>query len=220
MNRARLHFPQFQFSLRWHRSLLVALVATTLPWGLSAIAKTTAPAAHQIAQAVPTRPTLRLGSTGSAVSEIQAMLALLGYFTDPVDGRYQAPTEAAVKAFQIDVGIDDDGIAGPATWAKLLPTPSTEFNPPEISETAMADPAADPEAEADPPVELPTLRQGMTGPAVARVQETLKARGFYQGAVDGIFGPGTEAAVMAFQESVQLATDGIVGPVTWQALLQ
>ncbi|MEM1281745.1 MAG: peptidoglycan-binding domain-containing protein [Cyanobacteria bacterium P01_H01_bin.152] len=35
-----------------------------------------------------------------------------------------------------------------------------------------------------------------------------------------MFGPGTEAAVMEFQESIQLATDGIVGPATWQALLQ
>jgi peptidoglycan hydrolase-like protein with peptidoglycan-binding domain len=60
----------------------------------------------------------------------------------------------------------------------------------------------------------------MTGPAVSRVQETLRSRGFYQDAIDGIFGPATEAAVMEFQRSVQLADDGVVGPATWQALLQ
>lgn len=178
-----------------------------------------APAAVEIAQA-PTRPTLRLGSMGSAVSELQAMLVLLGYFDEPIDGRYQAPTEAAVQAFQEDVGLSDDGIVGPATWDKLLPNPSTEFTPPEVPETATSEPPEAETEETDPPVELPTLRQGITGPAVTRVQETLKARGFYDGAIDGIFGPGTEAAVKAFQTDAQLAADGVVGPATWQALLQ
>ena len=174
---------------------------------------------NTLAQA-PTRPTLRIGSTGSAVSEMQAMLILLDYFTGPVDGQFQASTEAAVKAFQLDVGLTDDGIVGPATWEKLLPTPSTEFTPPEVpAETATT--SEDPEnKEEDSPVELPTLRSGMIGPAVTRVQETLRSRGFYDGVIDGIFGPGTEAAVKDFQESVQLATDGVVGPATWQALLQ
>src|SRR5829696_2427540 len=37
--------------------------------------------------------------------------------------------------------------------------------------------------------------------------------------VDGIFGPNTEAAVRAFQQSKGLAVDGIVGPNTWSALI-
>ncbi|NEQ45263.1 MAG: peptidoglycan-binding protein [Leptolyngbya sp. SIOISBB] len=178
-----------------------------------------APDTVELAQA-STRPTLRLGSTGNAVSELQGMLVLLGYLDDPVNGRYQLTTEAAVKAFQMDAGLTDDGIVGPATWEKLLPNPSTEFTPPAVPETPADGTETKPEDEADTPVALPILRQGMVGPAVARVQESLRDRGFYDGAIDGIFGPATEAAVMEFQISTQLADDGVVGPATWQALFQ
>ncbi|MDB9528065.1 peptidoglycan-binding protein [Oscillatoria sp. CS-180] len=184
---------------------------------LSSLSKAIA-ATTEIAQA-SVRPTLRIGSTGSAVSELQALLTLLGYFNNPIDGNYEDTTEAAVQAFQTDIGITSDGVVGPATWEKLLPTPSTEFTPPEVPETA-AEAADTAKEEEETPIELPTLRQGMRGPAVTRVQETLKARGFYTAAIDGVFGPATETAVMDFQRSEQLATDGVVGPATWQALLQ
>ena len=176
--------------------------------------------AIEVAQA-DLRPTLRPGSTGNSVVELQALLALLGYYDGPVNGEYQDDTEVAVETFQQDVGLTNDGIVGPATWAKLLPTPSTEFNPPAVPESAT-DAAETPgqEESKDQPVALPVLRQGMYGPAVTRVQEVLKELGFYQGAVDGVFGPGTEAAVMNFQRSTELAADGVVGPATWQALLQ
>jgi len=199
--------------------LLLGLAATTVvlvPTATIAVD----PAAVDLAQ-TPNRPTLRLGSSGNIVSELQGMLTLLGYFEDPIDGRYQVTTETAVKAFQVDAGLTDDGIVGPATWAKLLPNPSTEFTPPAVPETPSTNGDTSPaEEEESAPVALPILRQGMVGPAVARVQENLQIRGFYEGAIDGIFGPGTEAAVMDFQANAQLAADGIVGPATWQALFQ
>lgn len=207
---------------KWFASALFMCFAT-LPLAAASIpSRAIANPTVNIAQ-TQTRPTLRVGSTGGAVSEIQAILTLLGYFDNPVDGKYQATTEAAVQKFQTDVGLNSDGIVGPATWEKLLPTPSTEFTPPDVPETAAADADAETmadEDEADEPIELPTLRQGVSGPAVMRVQDTLKSRGFYDGPVDGIFGPATEAAVMEFQRSKQLAADGVVGPATWQALLQ
>jgi peptidoglycan L-alanyl-D-glutamate endopeptidase CwlK len=62
------------------------------------------------------------------------------------------------------------------------------------------------------------LRIGATGPEVAELQTELKTRGFSPGAIDGRFGPGTEAALIAFQRSAELLADGIAGARTLQAL--
>lgn len=58
----------------------------------------------------------------------------------------------------------------------------------------------------------------MRGPAVERLQRRLAGRGFPSGAVDGVFDQATEAAVIAFQFSEELLTDGIAGPRTLTAL--
>jgi peptidoglycan L-alanyl-D-glutamate endopeptidase CwlK len=63
-----------------------------------------------------------------------------------------------------------------------------------------------------------TLSVGSTGPAVQRLQRALKKKGFDPGAVDGVFGLGTEAAVIAFQKSERLLIDGVAGPRTLKAL--
>ena len=62
------------------------------------------------------------------------------------------------------------------------------------------------------------FKEGASGADVKRIQEALKAKGFNPGAIDGEFGPGTEAAVIAFQKSEGLAADGIVGLQTQKAL--
>ena len=62
------------------------------------------------------------------------------------------------------------------------------------------------------------LKVNSSGAAVVALQQALQAKGFSAGAVDGLFGPGTEAAVLAFQKSDGLAADGIVGPATATAL--
>lgn len=59
------------------------------------------------------------------------------------------------------------------------------------------------------------LKRGMRGPAVQKLQERLAALGFYGGAIDGDFGPGTFIAVQALQEARGLVPmDGVVGPNT------
>lgn len=65
------------------------------------------------------------------------------------------------------------------------------------------------------------LKEGSRGPEVIDLQHILRLRGgrgeFDPGAVDGVFGPKTKAAVIKFQKANALVADGIVGPKTWEA---
>ncbi|SMO71675.1 peptidoglycan-binding domain-containing protein [Fodinibius sediminis] len=61
-------------------------------------------------------------------------------------------------------------------------------------------------------------RRGSMGEEVKRIQRRLQEQDHYRGAIDGIYGGGTESAVRAFQRAQQLAVDGIVGPNTWGEL--
>ncbi|MDP3183258.1 MAG: peptidoglycan-binding domain-containing protein [Desulfobaccales bacterium] len=56
------------------------------------------------------------------------------------------------------------------------------------------------------------------GDQVRRVQEKLKEQGFDPQGADGIYGPKTFAAVLAFQRARGLLPDGEVGPQTAKAL--
>lgn len=65
-------------------------------------------------------PTLsKVGSTGTEVRQIQTKLKQWGYYTGSVDGIYGTATKNAVIAFQKKNGLTPDGIAGPATLAKI-----------------------------------------------------------------------------------------------------
>ena len=61
------------------------------------------------------------------------------------------------------------------------------------------------------------LRRGSLGDAVGQLQTMLRQLGFDL-AVDQDFGPATELAVKRFQRDKDLDVDGIVGPMTWDAL--
>ena len=64
-----------------------------------------------------------------------------------------------------------------------------------------------------------SLRINSRGSQVVRLQRELKAAGFNPGPTDGIFGRGTQRAVLAYQSRYRLSVDGIVGPRTWNKLL-
>lgn len=65
----------------------------------------------------------RIGSRGQEVINIQTRLRNWGYYSGSVDGVFGSKTQTAVKSFQRKNGLTPDGVAGPATLAKIgLPT--------------------------------------------------------------------------------------------------
>ena len=64
----------------------------------------------------------------------------------------------------------------------------------------------------------PVLRRGSRGHPVPALQYLPRDRG-HAVAVDGVFGPRTMAVVLGFQRALGITADGIVGPVTWRALV-
>jgi len=58
------------------------------------------------------------------------------------------------------------------------------------------------------------IERGDKGAEVIDLQRKLSEYGYYKGALDGIFGGGTEMAVMAFQRDAGILADGRAGPVT------
>jgi peptidoglycan hydrolase-like protein with peptidoglycan-binding domain len=137
-------------------------------------------------------PSIRSGSAGSDVRRLQRLLVEMKILSfERIDGNFGPATEAAVKDFQSGNGLTTDGIVGPQTWSKLPADPQT-----------------------------PRLTRGATGAAVSALQKGLKTYSAQNaaadpGAIDGDFGPRTEAAVRAYQSDRGVSADGVVGDRTW-----
>jgi peptidoglycan hydrolase-like protein with peptidoglycan-binding domain len=134
-------------------------------------------------------PLVRRGDDVFPVRPLQQLLRARNHPV-AVDGSFGPQTESAVEAFQQSKGLTADGIVGPNTWPKLIVQ----------------------------------VEKGSTGDAVRAVQEVMKFHDQSDGEgpgvqVDGIFGPRTDAFVRGFQTAVGTASDGIVGPITWRALV-
>ncbi|MFN6462232.1 MAG: peptidoglycan-binding domain-containing protein [Nostoc sp. DedVER02] len=82
-------------------------------------------APQKIAQVNPSdsinRPTLKVGSQGERVSELQAALKLLGFYSGAVDGIYSENTANAVTRFKQAAGLNPDGVVDASTWQRLFP---------------------------------------------------------------------------------------------------
>ena len=68
------------------------------------------------------------------------------------------------------------------------------------------------------PAKAASYQRGSTGSVVTQIQTKLKNWGYYSGAVDGIYGSGTEKAVRLFQQKNGLAVDGKAGSATLAAM--
>ncbi|MEV8509040.1 peptidoglycan-binding protein [Actinoplanes sp. NPDC051475] len=139
-------------------------------------------------------PEIRKGARNHPVKTLQYLLRARDHRV-AVDGVFGPDTDSAVRAFQKQKKLSVDGIAGPQTWRALIVT----------------------------------VQRGSEGDAVRGVQEEFQFRNLSGDPdkaprVDGEFGPKTEAAVRAFQRAIaadvaHFPVDGIVGPLTWQALI-
>lgn len=148
-------------------------------------------------------PTIRQGSTGDAVVAWQKIIGVTA------DGQFGPQTTAATKAFQQKKGLVADGIVGPQSWlaglGSVITAPVTPGAPPSL-------PTSTPPPVTATPVltgAMPIIKRGSTGAPVKTWQAFLGI------AVDGIFGPDTEAKTRTYQAQNGLVADGIVGPNTW-----
>ena len=168
---------------------------------------------------------LRRGSEGEAVRTIQRQLIrvarnypAIGRISSPT-GYFGSQTEAAVRNFQKLFGLRVDGIVGRATWNQL------SYIYAAVTRLAELDSEGQPLPDRPAAAPYPGywIRQGARGEIVRTMQQYLRdlSRVYSQIptiAADGIFGPRTLAAVRAFQRQFGLQVDGIVGPLTWNAL--
>ena len=154
---------------------------------------------------------LTLGSQGSAVSQLQADLTGLGFYTNSIDGSFGPKTYNAVVNFQKSQGLKMDGIVGTKTKAALNATLGVGSSTQESSTTTV--PTADSISDGTQDLTL-----GSQGTAVSQLQKDLTGLGFYTNSIDGSFGPKTYNAVVNFQKSQGLEADGIVDPTTRAAL--
>lgn len=158
--------------------------------------------------------TLRTGSSGSSVEQMQFWLNTLAQYDSSipsvtVDGVFGSSTEAAVRAFQRKYGLTVDGVVGRTTWTELY----DQFR---SIQSDNGTPNAYPGT---------ALREGSSGQNVRLVQFWLKiARTVYSSlnnvTVDGKFGSATTAAVKRFQTYFGLTSDGVVGRTTWNKLYE
>ncbi|MDZ5782812.1 C40 family peptidase [Marinococcus luteus] len=151
--------------------------------------------------------TLKVGHRNSDVKELQEYLQSEGFHTGAIDGVFGPVTAGSLKSFQRAKSIGVDGVAGPITFSKMNLGGSSSSS--TVSSNSSASSSSSVSSR---------LRQGDRGSEVSSLQSTLKSKGFYNSAVDGVFGPVTDAAVKDFQRTAGIGVDGVVGPVTRKAL--
>lgn len=158
---------------------------------------------------------LKYGDSGSLVQKMQERLKELGYLSARATGSFYQQTQAALKAFQDDYGLQVTGKADVETLAILYSenaAPVDRSTPVPTATPAGMTPA--------PAAAFPgTMSYGYTGPNVTKVQQRLRELGFfdYKKNTEGYY-KNTQAAVKAFQKMNGLPQTGTVDEQTWNTL--
>ncbi|MBR3692991.1 MAG: peptidoglycan-binding protein [Erysipelotrichales bacterium] len=159
---------------------------------------------------------LKEGNRGIYVYALQVYLALISQFyetidTPTIDSVFGRTTKNIVIQFQKEFGLEQDGVVGESTWNKIVEVFLGLLDQiPPMDEILMY------------PGYL--LEEGARGENVAAIQTYLnKIAEYYPNIprvqVDGIFGRSTVEQVKAFQRVFNLRSDGVIGEMTWNAIL-
>ena len=165
---------------------------------------------------------LRRGSSGPNVVVVQASLNRIAqnYPAIPkipaIDGIYGSRTEASVRAFQEIFGLTPDGVVGPATWYEIVRLYTGVNSLSELRSQGQQFYAINWSAPNG-------LDVGDTGEKVRLLQYMLSVLSSYIPGippltVDGIYGQGTRAAVLAAQRRFRLPETGTVDTTTWNEI--
>jgi N-acetylmuramoyl-L-alanine amidase len=114
-----------------------------------------------------------------------------------------------VEASGAKLGVTDKLKVAGRQWDAFALIPSLAYSDPAMGKSP---------AHLKPDGWLTLKTTNVSGPTVRALQQALMAKGFHPGAIDGIYGPHTHAAVLAFQAGTGLVVDGWVGPRTRQKL--
>jgi peptidoglycan hydrolase-like protein with peptidoglycan-binding domain len=140
----------------------------------------------------------------AAMMMIQDRLRQAGAYTGRADGVWGPESQAALERYQQRNGLQVTGGLNQATAATL------GLNPGELL-AAGTGPALGAGADA-------ASGSALSRGAVRNLQSRLRTLGFYRGAVDGIWGAGTQAAIERFQHGRGLQPTGQLTPATAQAM--
>ena len=157
---------------------------------------------------------LRRGSQGAGVVQAQVMLDRVARNypsiprIDPIDGIFGSGTEASVRRFQQIFNLTSDGIVGRTTWYQLVRLYVGILELAELDGEGQMFLGSNWQAP-------PSLQVGSTGVKVQQLQYMLRLMAEYVSTIetvemDGIFGPKTEEAVIAFQRFAGLTPDGLL----------
>lgn len=148
--------------------------------------------------------TLRIGSKGEAVKDVQRRLKELGYYKSSIDGSYGSVTASAVKAFQQKNDLTADGVCDEDTLKKLNSSSAKGANDTTAKESLKTN---------------QTLSPGDDNAQVKAMQIRLKELGYYTNTIDGEYGNSTKSAVKAFQKNNGLTQNGIADEATLKKMV-